>query len=92
VSLFLRFRFGRYQQQAIVIRKGQTGGANDARMTGLRALCETSHTAIGRPDAYQAMARRGRVTQPLDERAPQRHDKQDYSLRFRHFVAVNCRN
>jgi hypothetical protein len=28
--------FGRYKQQAIVIRKGQTDGANDARMTGQR--------------------------------------------------------
>jgi hypothetical protein len=32
--------FGRYLHQAIVIRKGQTGGPNDSRMTGLRALCE----------------------------------------------------
>jgi hypothetical protein len=34
VSLFLRLEFVRYKQQAILIRKGQTGRVNDSRMTG----------------------------------------------------------
>jgi hypothetical protein len=33
VSLFLRLAFVRSKQQAIVIRKGQTGRVNDSRMT-----------------------------------------------------------
>jgi hypothetical protein len=32
----LRFEIGRYKQQAIVIRKGQTGGANNGWMIGQR--------------------------------------------------------